>query len=309
METAMLVTVQPATPAWRHDWLAGAMPFLAGGRSGNPECLRFGRFEVHPGARALVCDGHSVDIGSRAFDLLVRLLRSRGQIVSKAEIIAHVWPALFVEESNLRFQIAQLRKALGDDGHLIKTVPGRGYLLAGNGPEARESFGPGSRDDGLGQASHAPSQVNGGGSALATDGADKSQDGGLPQVAVIDPDAESAQKLCLLLRPLGLDARTYASAEAFLDSGRAGEAECVILDLWLPGRNGLELQAEFARTGALVPFIFVSSHADVDSAVRAMKAGASEFFTKPLRHLDLVEAVRRAVGSGASNASGGQPTS
>jgi DNA-binding response OmpR family regulator len=247
-----------------------------------------------PEERALLCEGKRVEVGSRAFDLLVCLVRSPGQIVSKAQIIAHVWPALFVEESNLRFQVAQLRKALGAHSHLIKTVPGRGYLLA---VPSSEAFGTSHRkDEGAPGRLDKPQSSNGGTPLQPAAGNHSRSENGTPIVAVIDPDDEAAQNLSLLLWAHDLDPRPFPSAEAFLAAGIAAQVECVILDVWLPGRNGLQLQAEFATSGALVPFIFVSSHADVDAAVRAMKAGASEFFTKPLRHLDLVEAVRRAVG-------------
>jgi DNA-binding winged helix-turn-helix (wHTH) protein len=97
--------------------------------------LEFRSFRLLPRARLLSCDGRPVLLGSRAFDLLEVLLRSRGRIVSKQEIVDTVWPTTTVEESNLRFQMASLRKALGDDRDLIKTIPGRGYLFASD-PEA-----------------------------------------------------------------------------------------------------------------------------------------------------------------------------
>ncbi|MFC3077670.1 transcriptional regulator [Phenylobacterium terrae] len=92
--------------------------------------LHFRTFTLLPGARVLLRDGEPVEIGSRAFDLLHILLRSRGALVERADIIRHVWPTTVVEESNVRFQVACLRKALGPDRDLLKTVPGRGYLLA-----------------------------------------------------------------------------------------------------------------------------------------------------------------------------------
>ena len=98
--------------------------------------LRFRDFVIVPQARSLHRYGRPLDIGSRAFDLLVILALYRGQIVSKRAIIAFVWPTTIVEESNLRFQMVLLRKVLGQDGHLIKTIPGRGYLLATDPPPA-----------------------------------------------------------------------------------------------------------------------------------------------------------------------------
>jgi DNA-binding winged helix-turn-helix (wHTH) protein len=77
----------------------------------------------------LLCRGIPVQIGGRAFDLLMTLLRSRGTLLGKDEIIRQVWPETFVDEINLRFQMTMLRKLLGEDRDLIKTVTGRGYLL------------------------------------------------------------------------------------------------------------------------------------------------------------------------------------
>lgn len=108
---------------------------------GLPSVLRFRDFVLIPEARSLQRDGHPLDIGSRAFDLLVILVRHRGQIVPKQTIISFVWPTTLVEESNLRFQMVMLRKVLGEDRHLIKTIPGRGYLLAVDGPPAGGSVG------------------------------------------------------------------------------------------------------------------------------------------------------------------------
>ena len=96
----------------------------------DAERLCFGRFCAVPCARQLLADGRPVRLGGRAFDLLVLLLNARGTVVSKDEIVNCVWPSISVEESSLRFQIAALRRALGKDRDLIKTVSGRGYLLA-----------------------------------------------------------------------------------------------------------------------------------------------------------------------------------
>ena len=92
--------------------------------------VRFGRFCAIPGARQLLADGKAVELGGRAFDLLMALLNARGTVLPKSVILNQVWPATAVEESNLRFQIAALRRALGADRDIIKTVAGRGYILA-----------------------------------------------------------------------------------------------------------------------------------------------------------------------------------
>lgn len=92
--------------------------------------VRFRDYRLLPCARILLKGRTPVAIGSRAFDILHILASSRGCIVDKREIVDHVWPTTTVEESNLRFQVAQLRKALTPNQDIIKTIPGRGYLLA-----------------------------------------------------------------------------------------------------------------------------------------------------------------------------------
>lgn len=94
------------------------------------EALCFRNFRLLPTARILLRDDQPVEIGSRAFDLLHILLRSQGAVVERAVIMRHVWPTTTVDESNLRSQVSRLRRALGVHRGLLKTVPGRGYLLA-----------------------------------------------------------------------------------------------------------------------------------------------------------------------------------
>ena len=92
--------------------------------------LSFRSFQLLPSARLLLRRGRPVEIGSRAFDLLHVLLRSRGAVVERGDIIRHVWPSMSVDDSSLRFQMSLLRKALGEDRDLLKTVSGRGYIFA-----------------------------------------------------------------------------------------------------------------------------------------------------------------------------------
>lgn len=92
--------------------------------------LCFGPYRVLPESRQLLRDDQPVELGGRAFDLLMVLLEARGQVVAKADIFRKVWPSTTVDESNLRFQMATLRRALGCDRDVIKTVVGRGYLFA-----------------------------------------------------------------------------------------------------------------------------------------------------------------------------------
>ena len=98
-----------------------------------------------------------------------------------------------------------------------------------------------------------------------------------------------------LLRSVGLEARTYASAQEFLRSDRPDASGCLILDVRLPGLSGLDLQQELTAAKIDLPVIFITGHGDIPMSVQAMKAGAVEFLTKPFREQDLLEAMR--VGS------------
>src|SRR6267143_4786615 len=106
--------------------------------------IRFGRFCVLPRARQLLVDGHPVELGSRAFDLLMVLIGAPGILVTKNEIISRVWPDTVVEESNLKVQMSALRRVLNADRDVIKTVHGRGYVFTGEVTAA--SIEPGSLD-------------------------------------------------------------------------------------------------------------------------------------------------------------------
>jgi DNA-binding winged helix-turn-helix (wHTH) protein len=112
--------------------------WLAAQDAGAPACrrhsaearsIRFGALEIVPAARALVRDGVSIDIGSRAFDILMVLLEARGEIVCKERLIREVWPTTTVVDSNLKVQLSLLRRVLGPERWRIKTVSGRGYLI------------------------------------------------------------------------------------------------------------------------------------------------------------------------------------
>src|SRR5579863_5893856 len=94
------------------DLDAGTVQLSAGGRGPDSEGIRLGRFRVVPGARQLRANGRAVNIGSRAFDLLMALLVARGNVVDKDSLMAQVWPSTVVDACNLRFQMAALRRAL-----------------------------------------------------------------------------------------------------------------------------------------------------------------------------------------------------
>jgi FixJ family two-component response regulator len=116
-----------------------------------------------------------------------------------------------------------------------------------------------------------------------------------PVVFVVDDEAGVRISLKRLLRSIGLEARTYASAQEFLQSERLDAPACLVLDIRLPGLSGLELQQELAAASVDLPIIFVTGHGDIPMSVRAMKAGAVEFLTKPFREQDLLEAIQRAI--------------
>ena len=113
-------------------------------------------------------------------------------------------------------------------------------------------------------------------------------------VFVIDDDVSVRESLELLITSEGWRAETYASGQDFLSRPRAGLPCCLLLDLTLPGVNGLELQKQLAERTDM-PIIFITGHGDIPTTVRAMKGGAVEFLTKPLQHDLLVGAIRGAL--------------
>jgi len=116
-----------------------------------------------------------------------------------------------------------------------------------------------------------------------------------PTVVVIDDDPDIREALRGLLRSVGLRAELFASVQEFLDSGHPDLPGCLVLDVRLPGRSGLDFQEELAKANLHLPIIFISGHADVPMSVRAMKSGAVEFLTKPVRDQDLLDAIQLAI--------------
>lgn len=119
-----------------------------------------------------------------------------------------------------------------------------------------------------------------------------------PSVAVIDDDQDIREALNGLLRSVGLGVRLFSSVQDYLSAEGKDLADCLILDVRLPGRSGLDFFDEFAKTHAHVPVVFISGHADIPMSVRAMKAGAVEFLTKPVRQQDLLDAIQVAIERG-----------
>src|SRR5690242_16076810 len=114
-------------------------------------------------------------------------------------------------------------------------------------------------------------------------------------VCVVDDDADIRDGLRLLLESIGVTCIVFSSTKEFLESEQIGDANCLILDVRLPGAGGLDLQAELARAHIKTPIIFITGHGDIPMSVRAIKAGAIEFLTKPFREQDLLDAVRAAL--------------
>ena len=114
-------------------------------------------------------------------------------------------------------------------------------------------------------------------------------------VFVVDDDVSMRESLTNLLRSVGHNVETFGSAQEFLSSKRPDAAGCLVLDIRLPGISGLDLQRELAREDTEIPIIFITGHGDIQMSVRAIKAGAVEFLTKPFRDQDLLDAVRQAI--------------
>jgi len=116
-----------------------------------------------------------------------------------------------------------------------------------------------------------------------------------PTVFVVDDDTRVREGLGRLISSVGLQVEMFPSAQAFLRARRPDAAGCLVLDVRLPGLSGLDLQRELAETDTPLPIIFLTGHGDIPMSVRAMKAGAVEFLTKPFREQELLDAIREAI--------------
>ena len=114
-------------------------------------------------------------------------------------------------------------------------------------------------------------------------------------VFVIDDDESMREALKSLIRSVGLKVETFASAHEFLQSRRPDIPACLILDVRMPGLSGLDLQRDLGEANIHIPIIFITGHGDIPMSVRAMKAGAVEFLTKPFRDQDLLDAIQQAL--------------
>src|SRR5580700_11091892 len=112
-----------------------------------------------------------------------------------------------------------------------------------------------------------------------------------PTVLVIDDDTDLRASIGRLLRSIGLDVQLFASISDFLKSSPPDGPTCLVLDVRMPGKSGLEFQRELAAAKRELPIIFVTGHGDIPMSVQAMKRGAIEFLTKPFRDQDLLDAI------------------
>ncbi|MGB9296600.1 MAG: response regulator transcription factor [Pseudolabrys sp.] len=117
----------------------------------------------------------------------------------------------------------------------------------------------------------------------------------LPVVLVVDDDASVREALGSLIRSIGLRVEAFASAQEFFAAKRPDAICCLILDVRLPGVSGLDFQAELTKAKIQIPIIFITGHGDIPMSVKAMKAGAVEFLTKPFRDQDLLDAIQIAL--------------
>jgi FixJ family two-component response regulator len=114
-------------------------------------------------------------------------------------------------------------------------------------------------------------------------------------VFIIDDDRGMRQAIHDLVESVGLRAESFATAEEFLSRKRTGDPSCLVLDVRLPQMSGLDFQRRLAETGVQTPIIFITAHGDIPMTVKALKAGAVEFLTKPFRDQDLLDAIQQAL--------------
>jgi FixJ family two-component response regulator len=116
-----------------------------------------------------------------------------------------------------------------------------------------------------------------------------------PTVFVVDDDDLVRASIQGMLKSVGLHAETFGTAQGFLRSKRPDGPSCLVLDITLPGINGLDFQHQLVDAGILIPVIFITGHGDIPMTVKAMKSGAVEFLTKPFRDQDLLDAIQQAL--------------
>jgi len=117
----------------------------------------------------------------------------------------------------------------------------------------------------------------------------------VPTVFIIDDDRSMRQAIQDLVESVGLRAEAFATGQDFLRKQPTGGPSCLVLDVRLPQMSGLDFQRQLAETGVQIPIIFITAHGDIPMSVRALKSGAVEFFTKPFRDQDLLDAIQQAL--------------
>jgi FixJ family two-component response regulator len=138
-------------------------------------------------------------------------------------------------------------------------------------------------------------RFSGEGGELVTPAERTGEPGGIPIVFVVDDDPSVREALSGLIRSIGMRVKTFASAAEFLRQEPPTEPSCLVLDVGLPGLSGMDLQRELAAANRPFPIIFITGQGDIPTTVRAMKAGAVEFLTKPFREQDLLDSIQQAL--------------
>ena len=239
--------------------------------------IRLGNAWVSLERREAFCDDAPLRLGGRAFDILRVLLAAPNRLVTKDELIRAIWPDTVVEENNLQVQISTLRKVLGLDKSTLETVPRRGYRL--NLPHLADAA----------DATLATLPI--------TSNSEWQQ---LARVHVVDDEPAVRAALVRQLRSFGIDAVAYSSAEQFLATCDFGNPGCLLLDVRLSQGCGFDLQAEMTRRQVPFPIVFMTGFGTIDMSVRAMKAGAEGFLTKPFDEQQLLGTVHEAMKLAAS---------
>lgn len=220
--------------------------------------------------------GVPLRLGCRAFDLLEMFIAAPHRLLTKDELINATWPRTVVEENNLQVQISTLRKRLNLDRNQLETIPRRGYRL-NLAPRVIDPVQPALHDE----------------PACAAPNGDTWQ--AQADVYVVDDEPAVRAALVRQLRSAGITATGYESAAAFLASCTLDTPGCLLLDMRLKDGSGFDLQDELTRRQTPMPIVFMSGFGTIDISVRAMKAGAEGFLTKPLDEPQLFSAVRQAM--------------
>src|ERR1700746_4046421 len=113
-----------------------------------------------------------------------------------------------------------------------------------------------------------------------------------PTIIIVDDDPEVREALSSLIRSVGVQAKALASVPEFVNEGRPDGPTCLVLDVRLPGRSGLDFQRELAASNIEIPIIFITGYGDIPMSVQAMKGGGVDFLTKPFRDQDLIDAIQ-----------------